>query len=74
MIEHPSARATVPEEKNSAAYMVIHNRGAEAERLLGARTGEAQRTDCLFGSGSARRRPHLTGAARDEPLGRRCEG
>jgi periplasmic copper chaperone A len=41
-IEHPHARATVAVQKNGAAYMVIRNRGSEPDRLLGARTGEAQ--------------------------------
>jgi copper(I)-binding protein len=42
VVEHPHARATVAVQKNGAAYMVIRNRGSEPERLLGARTGEAQ--------------------------------
>jgi periplasmic copper chaperone A len=41
-IEHPHARATVAVQKNGAAYMLIRNRGAEPDRLLGARTEKAQ--------------------------------
>lgn len=48
-IEHPWARATLPAQENGAVYMVIRNRGTEAERLLAARTGEAQRAE-LHGS------------------------
>jgi copper(I)-binding protein len=60
-IEHPHARATVAVQKNGAAYMVIRNRGSEPDRLLGARTGEAQAAE-LHGTtvdaeGVARMRP-----------------
>jgi periplasmic copper chaperone A len=41
-IEHPHAHATAAAQENGTACMVIHNRGAEPERLLAARTGEAQ--------------------------------
>ena len=60
-IEHPHARATVVVQKNGTAYMVIRNRGSEPDRLLGARTGEAQAAE-LHGTtvspeGVARMRP-----------------
>jgi periplasmic copper chaperone A len=60
-IEHPHARATVAVQKNGAAYMVIRNRGNEPERLLGARTGEAQAAELhgttVTAEGVARMRP-----------------
>ena len=60
-IEHPYARATVAVQKNGAAYMVIRNRGSEPDRLLGARTGEAQAAELhgttVTAEGVARMRP-----------------
>ena len=60
-IEHPHARATVAVQKNGAAYMVIRNRGSEPDRLLGARTGEAQAAELhgttVTAEGVARMRP-----------------
>ncbi len=41
VIEHPWARATATPRQTGAAYMIIRNRGAEPDRLLGARSGEA---------------------------------
>jgi copper(I)-binding protein len=49
VIEHPWAQATFPMQKTGAVYMIIHNRGAEAERLLAVKCSEAQRTE-LHGS------------------------
>ena len=52
-IEHPWARATLPAQENGAVYMVIRNRGAGAERLLAARTSEAQRAELHGGTATA---------------------
>ncbi len=41
VIEHPWARATATPQQTGAAYMIIRNRGAEPDRLLAARSGEA---------------------------------
>ncbi|MBC9248687.1 copper resistance protein CopZ [Pseudomonas alcaligenes] len=40
-IEHPWARAMPPGVPNGAAYLVVHNGGATADRLLGADTSVA---------------------------------
>jgi copper(I)-binding protein len=60
-IEHPHARATVAVQKNGAAYMVVRNRGSEPDRLLGARTEEAQAAELhgttVTAEGVARMRP-----------------
>ena len=61
VIVHPWARATGSPQRNGAAYMVIRNQGASPDRLLAARTGEAQSAG-LHGStvtpeGIARMRP-----------------
>jgi periplasmic copper chaperone A len=60
-IEHPHARATVAVQMSGAAYMVIRNRGAEPDRLLGARTEEAQAAELhgttVTAEGVARMRP-----------------
>lgn len=42
LIEHPWARATTAAQKNGAAYMIIRNGGEAPERLLGARSIEAE--------------------------------
>ena len=48
-IEHPWARPTVSVQKTGAAYLVVRNHGATADRLLGASTPEAERVE-LHGS------------------------
>lgn len=63
VIEHPWAPATPPAQKTGAVYMVIHNRGSQAERLLAARTGEARRTE-LHGSAAT-----TEGFAQARPVG-----
>lgn len=42
LIEHPWARTTTAAQKNGAAYMIIRNGGEAPERLLGARSIEAE--------------------------------
>lgn len=41
-IRHPWARPTVSVQKNGAAYLLVRNHGGAADRLLGARSAEAQ--------------------------------
>jgi copper(I)-binding protein len=61
VIEHPWARATAPVQKTGAAYMRIRNQGTEPERLLAARTVEAQsaklHSSTITPEGVARMRP-----------------
>jgi periplasmic copper chaperone A len=60
-IEHPHAHATGAAQENGTVCMVIRNGGAEPERLLAARTGEAQgaelRRATIFAEGVARAGP-----------------
>lgn len=44
-IEHPWSRAMPPVAPAAAAYFVVHNRGAEADRLLGVRTPVAGKAE-----------------------------
>lgn len=44
-IEHPWARAVAPNSAAAAGYMVIHNIGTEADRLVGAATANANRVE-----------------------------
>src|SRR5688572_28793108 len=37
-IDHPWSRALPPTAPNGAAYFVVHNKGTEGDRLLGAST------------------------------------
>lgn len=41
-VEHPWARATATAQETGAVYMIIHNRGDAADRLLGASSSEAE--------------------------------
>jgi len=44
-IEHPWSRAMPPVAPTAAAYFVIHNKGAEADRLLSASTPHAGKAE-----------------------------
>ncbi|MDH4562910.1 copper chaperone PCu(A)C [Pseudomonas sp. BN411] len=44
-IEHPWAMAVPAVSPNGAAYLVIHNKGTEADKLLGADTARAGKTE-----------------------------
>ncbi|AOE88261.1 copper chaperone PCu(A)C [Pseudomonas sp. TCU-HL1] len=44
-IEHPWAMAVPAVSPNGAAFLVIHNKGAEADTLLGADTARAGKTE-----------------------------
>jgi periplasmic copper chaperone A len=44
-IEHPWSREMPPVAPTAAAYFVIHNKGAEADRLLGASTPHAGKAE-----------------------------
>lgn len=44
-VDHPWARATPPVAPTAAAYFIIHNKGAAADRLLGAETAAAGRVE-----------------------------
>lgn len=44
-IDHPWSRAMPPGVPNGAVYLVVHNRGATAERLLGADTPAAVKAE-----------------------------
>lgn len=44
-IAHPWARPTVSVQKNGVTYLLIRNHGAAADRLLGARSAEAERVE-----------------------------
>jgi periplasmic copper chaperone A len=60
-IEHPHAHATGAAQENGTVCMVVRNRGVAPERLLAARTGEAQgaelRRATIFAEGVARTGP-----------------
>ena len=59
-IDHPWARPTVSVQKNGAAYLLVRNHGATDDRLLGARSAEAERIELhdstVTGDGVARMR------------------
>jgi len=44
-IDHPYARATVPGQPSGAVYMTLENHGKSADKLLGAATPAAQKTE-----------------------------
>lgn len=44
-IEHPWARATIGQSKTGAAYLVVNNGGAEADRLIRVETAAAGRAE-----------------------------
>ncbi len=44
-IDHPWALASPPGVPNGAAYLLVHNRGAAADRLLGADTPVAAKAE-----------------------------
>lgn len=44
-IDHPWTRAMPPGAPNGAAYLVVHNRGETADRLLGADTPAAAKAE-----------------------------
>jgi copper(I)-binding protein len=44
-VVHPWARFTPPGAPNGAVYLAIENRGAEADRLIGAATPRAERVE-----------------------------
>lgn len=44
-VEHPWARATPGGVKNGAAYLTIYNEGSNADRLVGAESPAAKRTE-----------------------------
>ena len=44
-IEHPWAMAVPAVSPNGAAYLVIHNKGEQADKLLGADTARAGKTE-----------------------------
>lgn len=44
-IDHPYARATVPGQPSGAVYMTLENQGKTADRLLGAETPAARKTE-----------------------------
>jgi hypothetical protein len=44
-IEHPWSRAMPPVAPTAAAYFVVHNRGADADRLLGVQTPVAGKAE-----------------------------
>ena len=44
-IEHPWSRAMPPVAPAAAAYFVVHNRGGEADRLLGVQTPVAGKAE-----------------------------
>ncbi len=41
-ISHPWSRATAPTQKAGAVFMTIHNAGTQADRLVGARSDDAE--------------------------------
>ena len=45
MIREPWSRPLPPTAKNGAAYMVIHNHGGEADRLIGGASDIAERVE-----------------------------
>lgn len=59
-IRHPWARPTVSVQKNGAAYLLVRNNGVTDDRLLGARSAEAERIELhdstVTGDGVARMR------------------
>jgi len=68
--------ADVPPGPNRNNGILVLKIVSDIQLVATKRTGNfggSSWTNCLFESGSACR-PHLTGAARDEPLGRRYEG
>lgn len=44
-IDHPVIRVASPASKTGAGFMVIHNRGPQADRLLSVTTDAANRSD-----------------------------
>lgn len=44
-IDHPWARALPPTAPNGAAYFVVHNKGSQGDRLLGASTPLAAKAE-----------------------------
>ena len=45
VLDHPWARATPGQAKNGAAFVVIHNHGKTADRLISASSGSATRIE-----------------------------
>ncbi|MBS0308564.1 MAG: copper chaperone PCu(A)C [Proteobacteria bacterium] len=41
-VEHPTARPSLPGQKNGAAYLTLENKGTQADRLLSASSTVAQ--------------------------------
>jgi copper(I)-binding protein len=44
-VENPWSRATAPGAKVAAGYMVLHNKGASADRLVGAASPAARKVE-----------------------------
>lgn len=44
-IDHPWSRELPPNAVTGAAYLVVHNQGATEDRLLGAQTSRANKTE-----------------------------
>jgi copper(I)-binding protein len=44
-IDHPWSRALPPTAPNGAAYFVVHNKGSQGDRLLGASTPRAAKAE-----------------------------
>jgi hypothetical protein len=77
-IEHPWSRAMPPVAPTAAAYFVVHNKGSEADRLLGVQTpvaGKAELHEHVHADGVMKMQQvqdvvvPAGGEARFEPMG-----